>query len=90
MVYDSELVPSPKALVDALRVGGFDGALRSAGLAGGAKVAALRVGGMTCAACAGSVENALLALPGVRSASVSVVLGEARVEYDPALTTEVR
>lgn len=89
VVYDSEAVPSPALLVDALKSGGYEGALRRAGPAAGAKLASLRVEGMSCAACAASVEGALVAVPGVRSAAVSVVLGEARVEYDPALATEV-
>ena len=89
VVYDSEAVPSPSVLVDALKSGGFDGALRRAGLAGGANLASLSVAGMSCTACSSAVEAALLALPGVRSAAVSVVLQEARVEYDPALATEV-
>lgn len=40
--------------------------------------------GMDCPACAKAVETKLMALPGVRSASVSYEQGKAEVEYDPA------
>jgi Cu+-exporting ATPase len=38
------------------------------------------IGGMSCVSCAGRVEKALLAVPGVLRADVSPTLGEARVE----------
>jgi len=38
---------------------------------------------MHCAACAGRVERALAAVPGVRSARVNLVTGEAAAEFDP-------
>jgi Cu+-exporting ATPase len=47
--------------------------------------ASIRVEGMTCAACAGSVERALIAAKGVQKASVSCVTGLARVEFDANL-----
>ncbi len=40
----------------------------------------VRIGGMSCAACAGRVEKALAAVPGVRSASVNLATETARVE----------
>ncbi len=42
------------------------------------------VRGMTCAACQSFVEKTLSASPGVRSASVNLLMGSATVEYDPA------
>ncbi|GAB4822450.1 hypothetical protein N2152v2_009496 [Parachlorella kessleri] len=88
VVYDSEAVPDPQAFVATLLLGGFDGSVRSAGPACSAKLATLGVEGMSCTACSSSAEAALLRVPGVRSASVSVVLKEARVEYDPVLASE--
>jgi len=44
----------------------------------------LPVGGMTCAACARSIELALAATPGVTRASVNLATETATVEYDPA------
>ena len=41
--------------------------------------------GMTCGGCVNSVRNALTRTPGVRGAEVKI--GEAKVTYDPALTT---
>src|SRR4051794_1826628 len=43
------------------------------------------VGGMTCAACQGSVQRALSRVPGVREASVNLMLKNAAVVFDPAL-----
>ncbi len=45
------------------------------------------VGGMTCAACQASIQRALEQEPGVTSASVSLMLGSAAVEYDPRATS---
>jgi len=42
----------------------------------------LQIEGMHCASCVGQVEKALVAVPGVRSASVNLAMGRARVEGD--------
>ncbi|MGB7760329.1 MAG: heavy metal translocating P-type ATPase, partial [Bryobacteraceae bacterium] len=44
----------------------------------------LPVGGMTCAACARSIERTLAATAGVERASVNLATETATVEYDPA------
>ncbi len=56
--------------------------------ADGARVAtsALRLSGMYCAACAGTIEQALLGVAGVRAASVSAAGQRAAVRFDPAAT----
>ena len=41
-----------------------------------------RVGGMTCASCAGRVERALAALPGVEKSAVNPTTEKASVEFD--------
>lgn len=46
----------------------------------------LKVYGMTCASCTMSVENALLASPGVKEALVSLALEEVAITYDPSKT----
>ncbi|MEW6522075.1 MAG: heavy metal translocating P-type ATPase [Bacillota bacterium] len=46
----------------------------------------LRIGGMTCAACARRVETALADVPGVRSATVNLATGRASVVYQPRLS----
>ena len=46
----------------------------------------LRVEGMTCGACAGAVESALLAAPGVKRAAVSLTTGDAVVELQAGAT----
>ena len=49
-------------------------------------VSALRIGGIRCAACAGIIEDALLAVDGVRSARVTVAGERAEVRWDAART----
>lgn len=43
------------------------------------------VSGMTCAHCVSTVRQAIEALPGVRSADVSLSPGSAQVEFEPGL-----
>ncbi|CAI8589268.1 unnamed protein product [Vicia faba] len=44
--------------------------------------------GMTCAACAGSVEKAIKRLPGIREAVVDVLNDKAQVQYYPSIVNE--
>lgn len=46
----------------------------------------LTVTGMTCGGCVGSVQRVLSAIPGVQSAEVTLIPGQARVMFDPART----
>ncbi|KAK6937111.1 Heavy metal-associated domain, HMA [Dillenia turbinata] len=46
-----------------------------------------RVGGITCASCATSIESVVKKLNGVRSVAVSVIQGQAVVDYVPELVT---
>ncbi|KAB2884535.1 MAG: heavy-metal-associated domain-containing protein, partial [Kofleriaceae bacterium] len=50
----------------------------------------LIVQGMTCASCVRRVERALLAVPGVKEATVNLATHQARVTYDPQGTTTDR
>ena len=43
------------------------------------------VGGMTCAACQAHVQKALAAQPGVRDASVNLMMASASVTFDPSV-----
>ena len=45
---------------------------------------ALRPGGVSCASCVMTIEDALLALPGVDRAAVNMATERVTVEYDPA------
>ena len=47
----------------------------------------LPVEGMTCAACQATVQRALTKAPGVSQAAVNLMMNEATVHFDPALTT---
>ena len=55
----------------------------AAGEATEAAKAVFDVGGMTCSACAGSVEKAIKRLPGIREAAVDVLNNKALVLYYP-------
>ncbi|MGD7361059.1 cation transporter, partial [Ralstonia pseudosolanacearum] len=46
----------------------------------------LEIDGMTCAACAGRVERALRAVPGVTQASVNLATERARVQRGDAVS----
>ena len=48
--------------------------------------AEIKIGGMTCAMCAGAIEKALRQLPGVESATVNLGSEQAYVDYDRAET----
>ncbi|CAN6276553.1 unnamed protein product [Urochloa humidicola] len=52
------------------------------------KVAVFEVNGMSCAACAGSVEKAVKRLPGIHDAAVDVLGGRAQVLFYPAFVSE--
>jgi Cu+-exporting ATPase len=72
-----------EALVAAVDDLGFEARLISKA---GLESCSLGVLGMTCSACSASVEQALCAVPGVSSASVSALAGRAEVWYDAAGT----
>ena len=54
------------------------------------KKATIRVDGMTCAKCSGSVEKALKATEGVEKVEVNLERKEAVVDYDDAKVTEAK
>ncbi|MBQ8373151.1 MAG: heavy-metal-associated domain-containing protein, partial [Candidatus Methanomethylophilaceae archaeon] len=49
----------------------------------------LRVGGMTCSACTGRVESAILSVDGVVSAEANIGSGTATVTFDEGVADEV-
>jgi copper chaperone len=51
------------------------------------QTADLKVTGMTCGGCVGKVTHALTSVAGVTDASVSLSAGEAKVQFDEALTS---
>jgi Cu+-exporting ATPase len=57
----------------------LNAAVRKAGYAVGESVARLRIGGMTCASCAGRVEKALMKIAGVTSATVNLATETAEI-----------
>lgn len=50
----------------------------------------LKVAGMTCGGCVGSVTKALKAVDGVTAVAVSLQSGEARVEFNEEATSPER
>ena len=54
------------------------------------KKSAIRVEGMKCKMCTGSVEKALKATPGVEKVEVSLERKEAVIEYDDEKVTEAK
>jgi len=76
-------------------LGRGNGAPRRAGARPGAgrkdmKSLALKIQGMHCDGCAGTIEALLWHEPGVKGATVSFPAGEGRVLYDPAATEPAR
>jgi copper chaperone CopZ len=63
---------------------------REGAAAPGAQAVKLQVTGMHCSACSSAVERALGALPGVRSAAVSLTMQQADVVRAPGGASEVR
>lgn len=43
----------------------------------------MQISGMTCASCVGSIEKAVLGIPGVTSASVSLATQKGSFSFDP-------
>jgi len=71
----------------AVTIADLDAAVRKAGFEVVYDKARIKVGGMVCATCAGTVEAALSALPGVAEATVNLSTEEASVVYNPSITT---
>jgi len=44
----------------------------------------LKVGGMTCMGCVGSVKRLLSQVPGVKQVDVDLASGKTEIDYDPA------
>ena len=65
-------------------------ALTAIGVFATTKKSTIRVDGMTCAKCSGSVEKALKATQGVEKVEVSWQRKEVVVEYDDEKVTEVK
>jgi Cu+-exporting ATPase len=63
----------------------IEDAVSGAGYKLGRQSASLNIGGMTCAACVGHVENALLSVPGVAQANVNLGVERASVEFIPGM-----
>ena len=76
--YDPELV-SMEQVEQAIKESGYDVARDEL---------SLTIGGMHCATCAMTIQDALKDVPGVKDARVNFALGKATVDYDASVATE--
>jgi len=74
LVYDPK-VTNKKELIETVRATGYDARLET-------KKTIIRIGGMTCASCAQTIENALEKTDGIVEASVNLASEKAVVVYD--------
>jgi len=74
LTYDPK-VTNKKGLIETVRATGYDARLET-------KKAIIRIGGMTCASCAQTIENALEKTEGIVEASVNLASEKAVVVYD--------
>lgn len=79
--YDSSIWTAEK-LVEEISDIGFDATVIPPTRA---DVVTLRIYGMTCASCTGTVEGGLSAIPGVNSVAVSLATETAKIEFDRGL-----
>ncbi|MDH5390148.1 MAG: heavy metal translocating P-type ATPase [Candidatus Bathyarchaeota archaeon] len=74
LTYDPK-VTNKKELIETVRTTGYDAHLET-------KKAIIRIGGMTCASCAQTIENALKKTEGIVEANVNLASEKAVVVYD--------
>ena len=75
LTYDPN-VTNKSALIKTIRDTGYDAALET-------KKTIIRIGGMTCASCVQTIENALKKTEGIVEANVNLATEKAVVVYDP-------
>jgi len=66
----------------------IESAVRSAGYEVARDETTLTIGGMHCATCALTIQDALTAVPGVADARVNFALGKATIDYDSNIAAE--
>jgi Cu+-exporting ATPase len=89
--YNSSLVDEA-TVVETIENTGFEARVVSSTAAAATQAELLKfeVTGMHCSACSSAVEKALLSMPGVQRASVSLALHQAEVVISPGSTTEAQ
>ncbi|NLK34117.1 MAG: copper-translocating P-type ATPase [Gracilibacteraceae bacterium] len=78
LTYDEEKV-KPRDIIDAVAKAGYEALAES-----NTKEVSVPIEGMTCAACAKSIERAVGKLSGVESVSVNLATEKANIKYNPA------
>lgn len=66
----------------------IEGAIKGAGYDVAKDETTLTIGGMHCATCALTIQDALSTVPGVSDARVNFALGKATIDYDSNIATE--
>ncbi|MGE5598899.1 MAG: heavy metal translocating P-type ATPase, partial [Bacteroidota bacterium] len=85
VTYDGDLTDLPR-LIQVVRDTGYGGRVAEEERMGANSRAELALSGMTCAACAARIEQALARQPGVRRAAVNLAAERVTVDYDPGET----
>ena len=83
----SQPAPSPLPSSRTLSPPAINGADDKVAISPSVVTVDLVVNGMTCSACEGAVNDALLSVVGVHSASVAVLAHAAKVRFDPSVCT---
>ncbi|SGZ56088.1 CIC11C00000000491 [Sungouiella intermedia] len=78
---------TPQMLVDAIDDCGFDSLVVSCTQEAVSKTI-VSISGMTCAACSGSITDALMAVDGIHDASVSLLTSSAEISHSLAVSTD--
>jgi Cu+-exporting ATPase len=78
LTYDEEKV-KPRDIIDAVAKAGYEALAES-----NSKEVSIPIEGMTCAACAKSIERTVGKLSGVESVSVNLATEKANIKYNPA------
>lgn len=78
---------TPEMLVGAVEDCGFDASVLSYSPSKSSKTI-VSISGMTCAACSGSITDALLAVDGISDAAVSLLTASAEISHSSAVSTE--
>merc|ERR1711916_12764 len=79
VLYDSAMISSEE-IVEAIEDVGFTASEEDK------TTITLNIGGMTCAACVGTVESALQSTPGVSQVGVNLLTGKAKVTFGKNIT----
>lgn len=79
---------TPENLIEAVEDCGFDASIISTKSQNASITTTVTILGMTCAACSGSITDALLAIDGVHDVSVSLLTSSGKIVHDPKISVD--